>query len=237
MDNASLAHHFRPAKPLLAQKLCFSPSRRVTFSLRVQRESNQRESTPGIRVWRLRHQTSLAPSPFQGPAYKGHPSPFTPLAASLPPIPFHVDSTRPPDGTLSQPRRPCTHRWFPRSAWEPIQGRSASRRRGASVAACPRGAWARSRLVATRRRAELDGRGRAEIPVRRPSGGVAQGTRDRDVERGTKGQGRPFVTAPGAAPEGGQFRAAKPVCRGGLLFGYFLLARQEKVTRRARRNQ
>ena len=29
---------------------------------------------------------------------------------------------------------------------------------------------------------------------------------------------------------------ARPGCRGGLLFGYFLLARQEKVTRRARRN-
>ena len=78
---------------------------------------------------------------------------------------------------------------------------------------------------------------RSPNPVRRPSGGVAQGDARQDAERGTKGQGRPFVTAPGAAPEGGQFRAAKPGCRGGLLFGYFLLARQEKVTRRARRNQ
>lgn len=143
-DSASLVHHIRPAKPLLTQKLCFSPSRRVTFSLRVQRESNQRESTPDIRVWRLRRQTSLAPSPFQGPAYKGHPSPFTPLAASLPPIPFHVDSTRPPDGTRSQPERPCGE---PKADFE--------------------------KLVTTRRQAEYERCGRANAPVRRPSAGVA----------------------------------------------------------------
>ena len=228
MDNASLAHLFRPAKPLLTQTLCFSPSRRVTFSLRVQRESNQRESTPGIRVWRLRHQTSLAPSPFQGPAYKGHPSPFTPLPASLPPFPFHVDSTRPPDGTLSQPEWPCTHRWFPRSAWVPILGRSASRRRGASVAACPRGAWARSNAGASYA-LPSPSEGRAQV--------LRRGTSRKDAARGLKGHDGPCKPAPGAAPEGGQFRAAKPGCRGGLLFGYFLLARQEKVTRRARRNQ
>ncbi|HCL75466.1 MAG TPA: hypothetical protein DIC26_06300, partial [Pseudomonas sp.] len=45
---------------------------------------------------------------------------------------------------------------------------------------------------------------RSQFPVRRPSGGVAQGDARQDAERGTKGQGRPFVTAPGAAPEGGE---------------------------------
>jgi len=72
---------------------------------------------------------------------------------------------------------------------------------------------------------------RTNSPVRRPSVGVAQGDARQDAERGVKGQGRPFATAPGAAPEGGEFCEAKPGCRGGLLFGYFLLARQEKVTR------
>ena len=74
----------------------------------------------------------------------------------------------------------------------------------------------------------------ARVPVRRPSGGVAQGDARQDAERGTKGQGRPFVTAPGAAPEGGESggAAARPGCRGALLFGYFLLGKQEKVTRR-----
>ena len=57
-----------------------------------------------------------------------------------------------------------------------------------------------------------------------------------DAERGVMGQGWPFATTPGAAPERGKFCAAKPGCRGGLLFGYFFLATQEKVTRRARRN-
>ena len=74
----------------------------------------------------------------------------------------------------------------------------------------------------------------ARVPVRRPSGGVVQGDARQDAERGTKGQGRPFVTAPGAAPEGGKSGgvAARPGCRGALLFGYFLLGTQEKVTRR-----
>jgi len=48
------------------------------------------------------------------------------------------------------------------------------------------------------------------------------------------------TTAPGVTPEGGEFcaanRGARSGCRRRLLFGYFLLARQEKVTRRARRN-
>ena len=33
---------------------------------------------------------------------------------------------------------------------------------------------------------------------------LRRGTRGMDAERGTKGQGRPFVTAPGATPEGGK---------------------------------
>ena len=73
---------------------------------------------------------------------------------------------------------------------------------------------------------------RSPNPVRRPSGGVAQGDARQDAERGTKGQGRPFVTAPGAAPEGGNPAAGGAGCRGALLFGDFLLGTQEKVTRR-----
>jgi hypothetical protein len=40
---------------------------------------------------------SLAPSLLQGPAYKGRPWPFTPLAASMRLAPFHNDSTQPPE--------------------------------------------------------------------------------------------------------------------------------------------
>ena len=75
----------------------FRPAGRVTFSLLVQRESNQRESTPHIRV-SLRS-TSLAPLLLRGPAYKGHPWPFTPFAASMRLIPLQSNSTRPPEGT------------------------------------------------------------------------------------------------------------------------------------------
>ncbi len=84
----------------------FRPLGRVTFSLLprrrpVQRESNQRESTPGIRV-SLRS-TSLTPSLFQGrdlggTPTKGHPWPIAALAASMPLNPFHSDCVRPSDG-------------------------------------------------------------------------------------------------------------------------------------------
>ena len=42
----------------------------------------------------------LAPSLFQGPAYKDRPWTFTPLAASMRLAPFHNDSTRPSDGAF-----------------------------------------------------------------------------------------------------------------------------------------
>jgi hypothetical protein len=59
-----------------------------------------------------------------------------------------------------------------------------------------------------------------------------RGTRGMDAERGAKGQGRPFVTAPGAAPERGNPGAAGAGCRARFLLGYFLFrASKEKVTR------
>ncbi len=75
-----------------------------------------------------------------------------------------------------------------------------------------------------------------------PSGGrvevLRRGTRGMDAERGAKGQGRPFVTAPGAAPEGGNPGVAGAGCRARFLFGYFLFrASKEKVTRPGGRNQ
>ena len=52
-----------------------------------------KKSCPYIRV-SLRS-TSLIPSALRGPAYKGHPWPFTPLAASMPLAPLRADSIRP----------------------------------------------------------------------------------------------------------------------------------------------
>jgi hypothetical protein len=54
-----------------------------------------KRSCPCIRV-SLRS-TPLIPSTLRGPAYKGHPWPFTPLAASMPLAPLRVDSIRPPE--------------------------------------------------------------------------------------------------------------------------------------------
>ncbi len=54
-----------------------------------------KRSCPCIRV-SLRS-TPLIPSTLRGPAYKGHPWPFTPLAASMPLASLRADSIRPPE--------------------------------------------------------------------------------------------------------------------------------------------
>ncbi len=58
-------------------------------------EKVTKNACPYIRV-SLRS-TSLSPSALRGPAYKGHPWPFTPLAASMPLAPLRADSIRPPE--------------------------------------------------------------------------------------------------------------------------------------------
>jgi len=67
-------------------------------ALACPRESNQREGHPTIRP-RLRR-GSLAPSPLQGHAAKGHPWPIAALATSMSLNPLRGDSTRPPEGDL-----------------------------------------------------------------------------------------------------------------------------------------
>ena len=95
MTSEALCLHLLPC---LFDGRGFAPDGRVTFSLLVQRESNQRESTPRIRP-RLRR-GSLAPSPLQGHATKGHPWPIVALATSMSLNPLRGDSTRPPEGDL-----------------------------------------------------------------------------------------------------------------------------------------
>ena len=81
-----------------AERLGCAPHGRHTF-LACPRKVCQRRA-PGIRV-SLRS-TSLAPVPLRGPAYKGRPWPFKPLAASMRLVPLRNTSTRPPDGTGSR---------------------------------------------------------------------------------------------------------------------------------------
>ncbi len=69
------------------------------LSLLVQRKLGK-ETHPGIRV-SLRS-TPLLPVPLRGPAYKGRPCPFTPLAASLRLVPLRNTSTRPADGEFAR---------------------------------------------------------------------------------------------------------------------------------------
>ena len=72
----------------------FAPYGRLTFFACAKKVS--KETHPCIRP-RLRR-GSLAPSPLQGHAVKGHPWPITALATSMSLNPFHGDSTRPPEG-------------------------------------------------------------------------------------------------------------------------------------------
>ncbi len=65
----------------------------LVASLFPDAEKVSKKSCPCIRV-SLRS-TSLIPSTLRGPAYKGHPWPFTPLAASMPLAPLRADSIRP----------------------------------------------------------------------------------------------------------------------------------------------
>lgn len=69
------------------------------LSLLVQRRVSK-ETHPDIRV-SLRS-TSLTPVPLRGPAYKGHPWPFTPLAASMRLTPLHNTCARPADGEFAR---------------------------------------------------------------------------------------------------------------------------------------
>ncbi len=163
---------------------------------------------------------SFTPSSLRGSAYKGHPWPLSlsphpcgsPLYATIPltllkgrlELPeSHVSSPAPTLCVGANPVRSSSQSCRPVQNNEWTEGMGTINARSA-----------RKSHQATR----------SPNPVRRPSGGVAQGDARQDAERGTKGQGRPFVTAPGAAPERGKFRVAKPGCRARFLFGYFLFA-------------
>ncbi len=172
------------------------------------KKSKQKKARPFIRVRELRFRTSLLPPTLRGPAYKGHPWPF--IAGT----PSPLAASMPPVPLRAGSTRPSA------------RGRVMS-----PVGACMEEQSEASRCSLS------------QLGPESPSGGRSQalrrGTRGMDAERVTKGQGRPFVTTSGAMPERGKSgrAAARPGCRGRLLFGYFLLARQEKVTRRARRNR
>ncbi len=139
----------------------FAHHGRVTFSLLVQRESNQRENTPGIRV-SLRS-TSLIPVPLRGPcrraipgqsALSPHPCGSSPYAT--PPLglltgPGHAPARSPQGITLqclycfltalaqTPPKSPSGGR--AQSSWSGLSGMDAARAamgQGWPFAACPR---------------------------------------------------------------------------------------------------
>src|SRR5690606_30622837 len=71
----------------------FRPAGRVPFGSRPKRNQKVLLLHPALRF----AQGSFAPSLLQGPAYKGHPWPFKPLAASMRLTPLRNDSAHPPE--------------------------------------------------------------------------------------------------------------------------------------------
>src|SRR5690606_24087309 len=157
------------------------------------RKKVTKNACPYIRP-RLRR-GSFAPSPLRGSSYKGHPWPFTTLAASLRLAPLRNDCAHPPErgvdvvcGFVQQKAKP---------------GRI------------------RTILQTTR----------SPIPVRRPSGGVAQGDARHGRRARNEGAGTPLRDGPRSGTGARKvWPQARPGCRARFLFGYFLFrASKEKV--------
>jgi hypothetical protein len=167
----------------------------------------------------------------------------------MPLAPLHSDSIRPPDGAIrwrllgcatTRLQRPSVG-WVTRSLPTDFVGKIRYR--------LQRGLWwkmlrsfppyqalrrltcfvavAVQKLQTTRTRSPSEGR--AQV--------LRRGTRGMDAERGAMGHGCPFATTPERRRREGSFAKQNPDAGGGLLFGYFFLATQEKVTRPAGRNQ
>ncbi len=128
-----------------------------------------KNACPYIRV-SLR-ETALTPPALRGPAYKGHPWPFTPLAASMPLAPLHTDSVRPSErGDSVASAGPCSKSfvWLRRRVGNAKLTHRSCRASFDGRADCGGKCFAvfhPTSLQATR----------SLIPFRRPSAGVAQG--------------------------------------------------------------
>ena len=152
--------------------LQFRPAGRVPFGSRPKRNQKGLPRHPALRF----APGSFAPSSFQGHASKGHPWPIVALAASMPLNPFHDDSTHPPEGAFG----------------------AACMSLVADGPHAPRGNDQRAMRVAPRKTTKHLG---ARVPVRRPSGGVAQGDEPHGCGERTrrprlKGHGRPLCAGP-----------------------------------------
>src|SRR5690606_16602943 len=128
-----------------------------------------KNACPCIRV-SLRS-TSLTPSAFRGTAYKDHPWPFTPLAASMPLAPLHTDSVRPSErGGLVAPAGPCSKAfvWIRRRVGNAKLTHRSCRARFDGRVDCGGKCFAVFHPTSVQTP-------RSPIPFRRPSAGIAQG--------------------------------------------------------------
>jgi hypothetical protein len=159
---------------------------RVTFSSRGKSNQKRLPRHPALRF----APGSFAPSPFQGPGAKGHPWPIAPLAASMPLNPFHDDSAHPPEGAGVA----CGCGVASVGCYSP---------EGQYIvpvwwAACGETTLRKQFLRTPLERAALRNHQatRSRIPVRRPSGGVAQGDEPHGCGERRKGAWTPLVRWP-----------------------------------------
>jgi hypothetical protein len=147
------------------QRFRGSPPRATHFSLKCAKKSKQKKAHPIIRP-RLRR-GSFAPSSLRGSAYKGHPWPFKPLAASMPLAPLRNDCAHPPEGAIRTPET----MGLIQVPWR-------------SLLLLPE----HSQLHLSYRRFR-----RVQSPPRRVNGVVAQEVERQDVARATAGHGWPIA--------------------------------------------
>jgi hypothetical protein len=174
--------------PMYWPCLLVSPLRRVTFSLRAQRESNQRESAPGIRV-SLRS-TPLAPALFRGSSrWAIHGPSFLVWHPCQTPL-----STAPPLGLLTG--------FGDRVVWA-ICGRQSERQeqnKDQSIAAMGRSyGFVVCRAGKTRHSFAFPPRSHRRHQTPHSAGRVEslrKGLSDMDAARAAMGQGWPFAACP-----------------------------------------
>ena len=115
----------------------------------------------------------FTPSSLQGHASKGHPWPIVALAASMPLNPFHDDSVHPPEGALARLILLC----------------------GGQIPPFEKGGRGDLRVEAYAAVASFRRLG-AKTPVRRPSGGVAEGSEPHGCGERHNGPGMVRVCRP-----------------------------------------
>ena len=113
----------------------FRPAGRVPFGSCPKRNQKVLPLHPALRF----ATGSFSPPPLRGSPYKGHPWPFTALAASMPLAPLHDGSVHPPEGAIGSRLGGSANRTMSCPRLARLRGTlmvSTFQRRGSALALC-----------------------------------------------------------------------------------------------------